>query len=317
MAAPVGLFAGTHRCALCDAFIREGVVCPRCRENNADPNGGPKSAIRRTVEELALDALSVPPTYQREERPHLVRKIIREFDPDLLGLLVVVRDGDEKLWILDGQHRWLALVGLGYETALCEVLHNVSLKRQAQIFSGRNSRRIAPHPLDGLRADYVARDRDVVAIVEVLERHGYQRPFSSRRGTADRFVCAGTLREVQSWGLLEPAVGLIRHAWPEDELATQAPILAGLAAVLRLYPHLPAADLRKRLSRHSAAEVLRLARAAHANSRERRMWVHVAAAVVDLYNHGRPAPHRLVQPVISYDAARQWKERKRQPEVGR
>ena len=252
----------------------------------------------------------MPAAYQREERPHLVRKIIREFDPDLLGLLVVVRDANRQLWILDGQHRWLALVGLGYETALCEVLHGVSLRRQAQIFSGRNSRRISPHPLDAFRADHVGRDPDVLAIVSVLRRHGYQPPFGSRKGSADCFVCVSTLREVQGWGLLELAVALIRDVWPEDDLATQAPILAGLAACLRLYPQVPPAALRKRLARHSAAEVLRRARAAHANSRERRMWVHVAAVVVDLYNHGRTAATRLDPQPITYDAARQWKEQK-------
>jgi hypothetical protein len=314
MAAPLGLFAGSHRCALCGAFIREGIVCPHCRQTSPDSNSGPRSPLLRTVEELALDALSVPPAYQREERPQLVRKIIREFDPDLLGLLVVVRDRAGKLWILDGQHRWLALVGLGYERALCEVLHNVPLERQAQIFSGRNSRRISPHPRDSFRADHVARDPDVVAIVSVLRRHGYQPPFGSHKGSADCFVCVSTLREVQSWGLLGPTVGLIRDAWPNDDLATQAPILAGLAACLRLYPQLPPPALRKRLSRHSADEVLRLARATHANSRERRLWVHVAGVVMDLYNHGRAAANRVELLAIPYDATRQWKVRKGRPE---
>ena len=307
MAAPVGLFAGSHRCTVCGASIREGLVCPEHRSDTADRRRWP---TRRTVEELALEALSVPPAYQREERPHLVRKIIREFDPDLLGLLVVVRDGDGKLWILDGQHRWLALVELGYETALCEVLHDVSLKRQAQIFSGRNSRRIAPHPRDAFRADHVARDPDVVAIVSTLRRHGYRPPFGNQKGSADCFVCVSTLREVQGWGLLDATVGLIHAAWPHDDLATQAPILAGLAACLRLYSPVSSAELRKRLARHSAGEVLRRARAAHANSRERRMWMHVARIVVDLYNHRRSATHRLEAPVIPYDAARQWKSRR-------
>jgi Family of unknown function (DUF6551) len=260
------------------------------------------------VEELPLDAMAVPRTYQRELREYLVRRIIREFDPDLLGLLVVVRDGEGRLWILDGQHRWLVLVELGYRTALCEVLHDVPLPRQAQIFSGRNSSRITPRPRDAFRADYVAKDRQVVAIVNILHRHGYQPPFGSSKASASRFVCVSALREVHGWGLLEAVVALIRDAWPADELATQAPVLVGLAALLRLYPQVTPPELARRLARHSADEVLRLARAQHASSRERRLWVHVIAVVADLYNHGRRAAHRVAASQVPYDAARQWKD---------
>ncbi len=306
-----GTHGGARRCVVCGTFVRDGVVCSAHRTNDGEQNGRLPSSARRTVEELPLDAMSVPRTYQRELREHLVRKIIREFDPDLLGLLVVVRDGDGGLWILDGQHRWLVLVELGYATALCEVLHDVPIARQARIFSGRNTRRIAPQPRDAFRADYVAHDHQAMAIMNILDRHGYFTPFGSSKASARRFVCVGALREVHSWGELEPVVHLIREAWPADELATQAPILTGLAAVLRVYPAVAQTELVRRLARHSATEVLRLARAEHANSRERRLWVHVAAVVVDMYNHGRTAAHRLGAPHIPYDAARQWKAPKR------
>jgi hypothetical protein len=308
MATALRLNAGARRCAVCGTFVRQGVVCPEHRmAATADGDDRRPPSSRRTVEELPLEEMAVPRAYQRELREPLVRRIIREFDPDLLGLLVVVRDSERKLWILDGQHRWMALVGLGYERTLCEVLHGVPLPRQARIFSGRNGRRIAPHPRDAFRADHVGNDRQVVGIMDVLDRHGYQPPFGGARASARRFVCVSALREVHAWGLLEPAVALIRDAWPADELGTQAPILTGLAAVLRLYPQVAPRELGRRLSRHSADEVLRLARAAHANSRERRMWAHVAEVVVDLHNHGRTAANRLAFPQIPYDAAKQWK----------
>jgi len=78
-----------------------------------------------------------------------------------------------------------------------------------------------------------------------------------------------------------------------------------------VYPGVNQAELVRRLARHSATEVLRLARGQHANSRERRLWVHVAAVVVDRYNHGRTAAYRLPAPQIPYDAARQWKTARR------
>src|SRR5258708_9006264 len=112
----IGTHAGTRRCVLCGTFVRNGVVCPEHRTDGGGVDRQWRPAIRRTMEELALEAMAVPRTYQRELREHLVRRIVREFDADLLGLLVVVRDAESRLWILDGQHRWLALVELGYRT---------------------------------------------------------------------------------------------------------------------------------------------------------------------------------------------------------
>src|SRR5215471_14988217 len=163
---------GTRRCARCGTVIAEGMVCRHC-QRRAHQLGSTSS----TTEVLALDSLEVPTAYQREERQHLVRRIIREFDPDLLGHLTVVRDPDGRQWLLDGQHRWLALVELGFETATCEVLHQASLPRQAKIFSGRNGLRVPPGPRDAFKSDYTANDPDVLAIVAILERHGYRVPF--------------------------------------------------------------------------------------------------------------------------------------------
>jgi Family of unknown function (DUF6551) len=314
----IGSQAGSNRCAVCGTFIRAGVVCPEHRVGLSAIDGLPAPGARRTTEWLPLEALSVPrSSYQREERPHLVRRIVREFDPDLLGLLTVCRDQGGELWILDGQHRWLALVELGYEQALCEVLHDVPLTRQAEIFSGRNSRRIAPHPRDAFRADHVAREPGAVAIVAILARHGYQPPYGGHRSSANRFVCVATLRDVHGWGLLEPTVAVLREAWPADDMATQAPILAGLAGFLRLHPEVGRRELVARLVKHSATEVLRLARARQANSRDRRLWAHVAATLVELYNRGRREVHRLPWAEVPFDTVRQWKERQAaRPEEG-
>src|SRR5437588_10102307 len=204
MAAPVGLFKGSSRCAVCGTFILSGVVCPEHRSVTAsDAEGRPSLALGRTFEYLALESLEVPKSYQRQQRWPLVHKIVRDFDPDLVGVLTVCRDRAGKLWLLDGQHRWLALVDLGHEHAYCEVLHDVPLERQAAIFSGRNSRRIAPHPRDAFRADHAANEPEVVAIVRTLERHGYLPPYGTSKAGARRFVCVSALRLAHSWGLLD------------------------------------------------------------------------------------------------------------------
>jgi len=70
---------------------------------------------------------------------------------------------------------------------------------------------------------------------------------------------------------------------------------------------------------HVAAAVERVsARARQANSRDRRLWAHVAATLVELYNRGRREVHRLPWSEVPFDAVRQWKERTAwRPEKGR
>ena len=312
MAAPVGLFKGSSRCAVCGTFILSGVVCPEHRSVTAsDAEGRPSLALGRTFEYLALESLEVPKSYQRQQRWPLVRKIVRDFDPDLVGVLTVCRDRAGKLWLLDGQHRWLALVDLGHEHAYCEVLHDVPLERQAEIFSGRNSRRIAPHPRDAFRADHVAGEPAAVAILAALARYRYEPPFGPHRASARRFVCVSTLREVHAWGVLDETLAVLNEAWPGDDLATQAAVLAGVAGFLKLYSEVSGRELAPRLLRHSADELLRFVRARLVGTHERRQWVHAAAVVCEWHNHGRRRVHQLAWHEVPADAAKQWKERGR------
>ncbi len=303
MPVPTGVY---NRCAICRAFIREGVVCPNCRAGRPATD----QQIKRSVRELPLDSLTVPEAYQRRVRDAQVRQIVREFDIYQLGLLTVCKDAEDRHWLLDGQHRWLALVELGFETALCEVLHGLSLARQAEIFSGRNQGRVRVGPLDAFHAEYIAEQPDAVGIVKTLERYGYRIALDSRRPSPDRIACAGTLREVYAWGVLGQTLGVIRASWPGDLMAVQAPVLQGIAAFLKLYPDIAPGDLTRRCAAHTAAEVVKQAQLRQVGTRDRRLWVHVAAVLVELYNRGRREGNRLQWTAVPITAARMWKERR-------
>jgi uncharacterized protein DUF6551 len=295
------------RCAVCDAFVREGsVLCPACRNGSKVAD----ETIRRTTEWLPLDGLEVPKTYQRRQKDRLVRHIVRNFDEAQIGLLTVCRAEDGRQWLLDGQHRWLALAELGRTEAFCEILRNLSLERQAEVFSGRNKRRIAVDHLDAFRADHVAGKPEAVAVAALLRRHGYGIAQESRRPNADQVVCVTALAEIHAWGVLDQTLTLVRAAWPDDAQATQAAVLQGVAAVLRLYPGLDLSQLAASWGRHTAVEVLSRARMRRAAVSDGRAWAHVAAVLVEMHNHGRRAERRLSWYEIPSAAARDWKERR-------
>lgn len=72
----------------------------------------PPVGTRPSIEWIPLNMLSVDPAYQRstdnDSSRRLIASITAKFDWRLCMPLVVSRRADDKLVIIDGQHRWLA-----------------------------------------------------------------------------------------------------------------------------------------------------------------------------------------------------------------
>lgn len=87
------------------------------------------------VEWLRADTLR-PWRLQRRLYKSMVRKIAREFDPDILELLTITRrDGVD--YVLDGQHRWVAIVqemGWGDQNVPCYVLEGLTDAQENKLF---------------------------------------------------------------------------------------------------------------------------------------------------------------------------------------
>src|SRR5262249_57387186 len=72
----------------------------------------------------------------------------------------------------------------------------------------------------------------------------------------DQVVCLTALADIHAWGVLDRTLIVVRSAWPADGQATQAPVLQGVAAVLRLYPELDPRQLVGSCARYTLTEVL-------------------------------------------------------------
>lgn len=70
----------------------------------------------QTFEILPLDRLFLE-TYQRTLNPQKVKRIVREFDPSKLGVLMISERPDGRYAVIDGQHRMTALREMGYDAA--------------------------------------------------------------------------------------------------------------------------------------------------------------------------------------------------------
>lgn len=90
--------------------------------------------------DIRVGDVKVKMDYQRPVIPSRLRKLVKSFDPLLVGEILIVREFDGTLTVLDGQHRVETFKELGIETIKAEVLEGVSHEDRGRLFLGRNNR---------------------------------------------------------------------------------------------------------------------------------------------------------------------------------
>lgn len=96
-----------------------------------------------TLELLRAGDLARPP-YQRNLKSSWVRHLTSTFNERGLGVFTVSRR-EQHNWIIDGQHRWMAILRLGYTNHLvpCMVHEGLSETEEEEMFVLLNSERLA------------------------------------------------------------------------------------------------------------------------------------------------------------------------------
>src|SRR3990167_4119708 len=90
--------------------------------------------------------------YQRTLDEARVKKIVDNYDPHLIGTILVARRSDGSLWVIDGQHRVAALRLLGHSVVLATVYADTTDAGEALLFVAANSNRGPPNQWEKFRA---------------------------------------------------------------------------------------------------------------------------------------------------------------------
>lgn len=162
-------------------------------------------------------------------------RIAADFDPDLLGIpVVMVRDG--AYWILDGQHRIEALRLLGWSEQMvqCEVLDGITDARAAKLFGGRNDD-VSLQALPRFTAAVVAGEADAVAVNEIVESVGLRVAIAHDDGVAAVKALMGVYRprsgKATNGDALRNTLEIIKASWGASRETMQAPLISGLGMV--------------------------------------------------------------------------------------
>lgn len=196
-------------------------------------NVGRKPAL----EWVPIDQIIVDSNYQREIKPKLVQKILRNFSWAKFGAVVLSRQVDGQFAVVEGQHRWKAA---SLHPAVTEVpaviVEYADLAGEAEGFLAINRDRMAVTSVEQYWAGLTAGDDCAIAISKVLQSAGcdvvpaagHYRPNLTNSITAiDR--CLKRYGENPT----RRALLVIRAAWPNDPKSLRGTLITALARIIR------------------------------------------------------------------------------------
>ena len=122
-------------------------------------------------QKLNVSDLNVDYSYQRAISKTRVNRIISDFKPGAIGVLIVSQRKDA-CYIVDGLHWAEALTKLGIESVMCLIHYDLTLKEEALLYYNCNLARKSPTASDNLKALLVAEDDSACKIVQILKSHG-------------------------------------------------------------------------------------------------------------------------------------------------
>lgn len=136
----------------------------------------------------------------RDERVQrsIVDKRVRDIAKDLrfegIGVVTVSRRKDGKCYILDGQHRVLALIEAGHGDfkVTCRVMEGLTLAQEAALFRLLNNTR-RPGAMDDYLKGIVEGDPECLAINAILKRNDLKVSMGAMNGTIS---CVDAIRKV-------------------------------------------------------------------------------------------------------------------------
>ncbi|MGV9336631.1 DUF6551 family protein [Nocardia sp. NPDC003726] len=191
------------------------------------------SAIR--VEEMFVDHV-----YQRDLDTARARRIAREWDPRLVGVLEVSDRGPRhplgRYAIISGQHRWAAAGLRDPNMALVANVHTgLSITQEALLFHEIDAKTRRLNTWDRWKARRASGEPLVLDIETVVAEAGLTIDTAPKDGN---IRCTSTLERIHRMGgtlLLGNVLRFIADVWGRRLDAVDGPLVLGLALILHSY----------------------------------------------------------------------------------
>jgi hypothetical protein len=255
-----------------------------------------KALSKSKLVKVEARSLRIHPIAQREVVPSKLKKLIAELDLDAIGVLHAVEyeipGHGHGIWIIDGQHRWRALMHHGFGEWVVEVKIHLDVTddaRASELFLKLNDRAVVS-PYDKFQNEVSAGYPAAVKIVDILHRRGLK----VARTIGDGNVCCVTalknlFRTNNDGKTLELALDSIIAAWGTRAAALEGKLIEGIGLVYSAYNgSIDQAGMAKKLAKYPGGPSALLGDAKGLMPIHKATLSHcVADIVIARYNSGR------------------------------
>lgn len=270
-------------------------------------------ARRNKIVSVPVGDLKIHPVAQRRIVPIQIKKRMANLDLDAIGVLHGVKKdatgktylphdvhaNDGVIYIVDGQHRVLALVQHCFDEWKVDVeIHDCdSDARAAELFLKLNARSTVS-AFDTFHNEVVAGDDTAVGIIKVAKRYGVK---VDRQSGDGHISCVSTLKnvyELDQGSTLSESLEILSVAYGKTAAAYEGKLLEGLSIIVhRNNGNVDKAALIKKLSKYpgGASGILGDAKGLK-KIRRSSVGRCVAETIVEAYNSGRREINRLPLP---------------------
>ena len=244
--------------------------------------------------EMRVGELRLHHSANREVKPGRVRYFTREMNADALGRFAVWRDG-RNMYVIDGQHRKLALEELGVPDwpVRCDLYEGMTFSDACQQFLDLNNQ-LTVSSYDkydkGVKAGYA----ECVESKRIAEEAGFRVAHPTHDGNISAVQALRDVWKLDQGESLIRSLAWLSSAWGHTAVAADGQIIRGLGLVAQANNGaIDEAALIKKLSKYPGGPTNLIGAA-----RQRREFKggsigrNLAGIVVDVYNKGRRS-HQL------------------------
>lgn len=192
------------------------------------------------VVKVTAGSLVVHPIVQRALLPGRLAHLVKKLDLDAIGVLHAVEypiNGVTQIWVIDGQHRLMALMEHGFQAWEVEVKIHLDCHddaRAAELFLMLNDRaKVSPY--DSFLNEIKASQADAIVINRIAREMGLE---IARSKGDHRLACISvmkTLYQVDHGRSLKDTLRIVTSAWGTESAALEGKIIEGVGMVVARY----------------------------------------------------------------------------------
>jgi len=196
--------------------------------------------VSKMTSKIKVSDLMVDYTYQRLPVRGKIAKIVKSFDPDLLGVVICSMRENGEIAIIDGSHRYHALVKLGLEHLNINALVYIglSLEDEAKIFALSNQEHTKPSTVDIFKAGIVSGDKLTLAINDILIKNGYYVGVGPGNNKIRALVTLKRIYTNAGADVLDQTIRIIKAAYGSNSDVMRDQLMSAVAVILYRYKNI-------------------------------------------------------------------------------